>query len=141
MSSFDSSMSVSENTLADYLLDGAGLSKEKELMSRTACGNRRKFDEIPTALRQEHPKTHKKEKMSSRPDGAQFAWHRHSGGSRRGFHKYRIGSSRKHQAFFAAEALVPSDEVKPEERAEEDEYQCYTFVKAKEYESAEGQID
>lgn len=73
---------MSENILADYLLDGVGLSREEEPMIRTACGNRHKFAEIATALRQQHPKVQEPGRRSSRPDGGNFAWHRDSGGGR-----------------------------------------------------------
>lgn len=48
---FDVSVGEHSEILVDDLLDGAGLTKEYKLMTRTVCGSRRKFDDIATALR------------------------------------------------------------------------------------------
>eukprot|EP00975_Prorocentrum_lima_P024187 5089484-Prorocentrum_lima.AAC.1 len=66
LTSLDGETTVSENILADYLLDCSGLTFEHKLMIRTVCGNRRKFDEIALALRQQHPRVHLRESQSRR---------------------------------------------------------------------------
>ena len=40
LTSLDSDTKVSDNILADYLLEGSGLTDEQVVMVRTACGNR-----------------------------------------------------------------------------------------------------
>ena len=62
----DGTYTVSEPILTDYLLDNARLTNEQKLMIRTVCGNRRKFDEIATALKHQHARIHEREKGGAR---------------------------------------------------------------------------
>ena len=56
MTSLDSNTKVSENILADYLLDRANLTEEHKLMIRTVVGNESDFLKIANALMRQHSK-------------------------------------------------------------------------------------
>lgn len=57
LTSLDNSTDVSENILAGYLLGGASLNKDEQLMIRTVCGNHRVLEEIArsTSARKTEP--------------------------------------------------------------------------------------
>ena len=76
--SLDSDTKVSDNILADYLLDNCGLSETQKLMIRTSVGNRRSFLVISEALRRQHSKVHlceRRQEKTMEPKAFR-SWHR-----------------------------------------------------------------
>ena len=69
MQTIDPATKVSDNILADYLLEGAGISHDQQLMVRTACDNETTFSGFSAALRRHHSKIHLRESRREGPIG------------------------------------------------------------------------
>jgi len=145
LTELDAATKVSENILADYLLDCAGLPPDQKLMIRTVCGNRREFDEVATALRHQHPRIHVLESHRSKDDRA-ATW----GNPKARFgrpppaahHRGNHTPFRKKWAYAAMTEEDADDGDREDDLEEELEgYACFSTVAAEEFETIEDQIE
>ena len=139
LKSIDPNVSVSENILVDYLMDGAGISQNEKLMIRTVCVNDYKFDAVALVLRKHHARIHLVEKRSrnTSPSAKPFRkWNtpKHNTFVRRPFKR----------AYSAVEDPTQEDEEEDEQEEPEGEdelYACVTCLKDDDYENVEDQIE
>jgi len=69
LKTLDPNTQVSDNILADMLLNGARLDRTEKLMIMTTVNNKKSFELIATALMEQHSKVHIEE-ASKRTDDA-----------------------------------------------------------------------
>ena len=125
----DGDTQVSENILADYLLNCSGLTHEQKLMIRTVCGNRRKFEEIASALRQQHPTIQTREHKKTESQSSDSTWQK-----RRPFQRRPFAKKTAYNAEQDGEQDYDDDDTG-------DNYFCYTCAPDEEFESIEDQIE
>ena len=82
----DPEIVISENILADLLLESANIGKQEKLMILTSVNNAMKFDPIADALVKQHPRIHVMERGGHRdPDAPRRTWSKGRGKGRRSY--------------------------------------------------------
>ena len=105
----DEGTTVSDNILADYLLDCAGLTEEQILMVRTATQNKSVSADIAEFLRRQHNELHLKESRTSPPQDRQaFRGFRHQ--NRPPWKATNIRHPPKHRNFEPRAHMADGDE-------------------------------
>ena len=151
LTDLDSNTRVSDNILASYLLDCAGLSESEKLMIKTACGNRMNFDEIAATLRRQHPKIQDHETRRSSFDKPTERrpfkpWQDRGAPKPGGFPPRKLWKPPFKPGLRRSAYLAHGDDQEESDQdaagEEEDEpWACVSVVSTKEYQDVEDQIE
>ena len=160
MKTIDPTTSVSDNILADYLLEGAGITHDQQLMVRTVCDNVTSFDGFSGALRRHHAKIHLRESRREGPIGRSGPTDRrpfksfNRFGSKPSFGNGRGGRGFRRTGFAAdecddeheseddqADTAYAADDQDDESEQDHSSWTCYTAAEGEEALTVEERIE